>query len=129
MEIKRKKFTTQLSEDILANLSAKSKRGSFGSVNKVIEALATNFLDYMDDEGNIKVEFFTRNGLPQPVIKALLRNFAMFLDENEQRDSAQTQAVISNSTDSSRDSSKEMSEASKREIEGQLDSFLNSFKI
>lgn len=73
METDRKKLTTQLDQDIIASL--KGKKG-YSSVNKVIEALVINFLEFLDDKGNIKIEFFSKNGLPYPIMKSFLRNFA-----------------------------------------------------
>jgi hypothetical protein len=50
----RKKYTTLIDEEVLAKLAAKSKIGCYGTPNRVIEALANNFIEYLDNNGGIR---------------------------------------------------------------------------
>ena len=127
--VNRKKFTTAIDENILAELSSRAKRGNFGTVNKVIESLANNFLQYLDDEGNIKLNFFAQsvNDLPQPVVKELLQNFAIFLKQGNSTSDPFEAVTLKNRTVNHSD--REDLDDEQRKTEQNVDNFLNNQKF
>ena len=113
----RTKFTTTINKDVLKKLKMKTIESNLKNVNQVIEALVNNFLDYLDEDGNINANFSNND---KEEIEELLQEMKVYL-KTKKETQKQTDKQINNKKN-------ELSETEK-EIEKGLDDFMNHMKF